>query len=632
MIEDNDDGLLGQAEYAEQACFDAPPAVGRSRKPSSCFISWGEYLMSRQGLSQQTKKGGKGDDKDPARERISASFEILGECRDPQARYWGMLLRWRDPDGNVRTKNIERTALHGDPAALCNSLEVDGLKVSTGKEKALQIYLSGAPVKGRATIADRTGWHEIGGLQVFVLPNETIGPITAEKVILGDAAVGPYAAKGTLEDWKAGVGALSSGHVLPVLSISAALAGPLLRLVGQEGGGFHLFGSSSKGKSTCAQMAASVWGRGGTPGYVRSWRSTANGLEGAAATASDTVLILDELGVINAQEAAAGLYQLANGAGKARAQRDGSLREPKSWREIVLSTGEITAEAKLREDKRKSRAGQLVRLLDIPADRGFGFGAFDNSGPDGDAGKLSNEIKRAAETAYGTAGIEFVRRIIAEGVDLTSDLARCAILDFMEANERVRGDGQVGRAAQRFGLLAAAGEMATALGITPWEPGEAEAAAAWAFDQWISGRGGAGQAEDRQAIEQVRLFIEQHGSSRFEDLDVTVERAVNNRAGYRKGSGEGQEWLVLPEVWKVDVCAGLDPIFVAKTLHAAGMLKMSGGKLQTNRKIGGADKRVYVITAAIIAGDTPDQSQNADNLFPLTKKTVSLVSRAIVTY
>ena len=53
-------------------------------------------------------------------------------------------------------------------------------------------------------------------------------------------------------------------------------------------------------------------------------------------------------------------------------------------------------------------------MLDIPADRGLGFGVFDNGGSEGDAGALARAIKSAASEAYGAAGPEFVRRIIAE--------------------------------------------------------------------------------------------------------------------------------------------------------------------------------------------------------------------------
>jgi putative DNA primase/helicase len=167
---------------------------------------------------------------------------------------------------------------------------------------------------------------------VFVLPSETIGPVAAETVILECAASAPYEVRGTLADWRAGVGALASGHVLPQLAISAAIAGPLLALAGGEGGGVHFHGLSSKGKTTILQAAASVWGRGASDGYVRTWRATANGLEGGAALATDTALVLDEMGVLDSREAAAAIYALANGGGKQRAGRDGALREPKSWR------------------------------------------------------------------------------------------------------------------------------------------------------------------------------------------------------------------------------------------------------------------------------------------------------------
>jgi len=569
--------------------------------PGTAFVSYGRFEMTRDGLTVEIEKG-RGDTKTKENIFVAAPFEILGACRDPHGREWGKFLRWRDPDGRTHSRHIAESALQGDPGPLCAGLVSDGLRINRNAQRHLADYLAGASIKRRVTTVFKTGWHEIGGHAVFVLPEITIGPRGAETVILDGAAHGPYEARGSLQDWQESLGKLASGHALPVLAISTALAGTLLHLAGQEGGGVNFFGQSSRGKTTLLQMAASVWGRGGSPGYVRAWRATANGLEGAAASASDTVLVLDELGQIEARDAAAALYSLSNGGGKVRAARDGAMREPKSWRVLTLSTGELATEAKLSEDRgRKARAGQLVRMLDIPTDRGFGV--FDHAGPGNDAGALAKQFKQAAISAYGTAGPAFVQRLIAEQV--TGVEVRAIIAEFVAAHVRPGADGQIDRAAQRLGMIAAAGELATKLGVTPFQQGEATAAAAWALAQWIGQRGGTEPAETRQAIEQVRLFIVLHGGSRFEALDDPDARPVNNRLGWCKGSGDTREWWIPSQTWRAEICNGLDPQLVARVLHERRMLRrQGGGTYQCTVNIGGgARSRAYVLTAAILEGD-----------------------------
>jgi putative DNA primase/helicase len=203
-------------------------------------------------------------------------------------------------------------------------------------------------------------------------------------------------------------------------------------------------------------------------------------------------------------------------------------------------------------------------------------------------------------SAYGAAGPEFVRRLIAK--DVTGADVRAMGADFTASTVPAGSDGQINRAAQRLGLIAAAGELATAMGLVPWQKGEARAVAAWALGQWIGGRGGTEPAEVRQAIETVRLFIEQHGESRFDPLDDTDARPVNNRAGWRKGSGPHREWMIPPEVWKTEICNGLDATLVARTLSERGMLLRAADGFQPVRKIDGGSKRVYVVTANIFDG------------------------------
>jgi putative DNA primase/helicase len=186
---------------------------------------------------------------------ICAPVEIIGACRSPHGDSWGKYLQWRDADGRTHARHVADAALQGDPASLCATLADEGLNINRSQQR----QLGGIYVKSRITIVHRTGWHEIGSHPVFVLPNETTGPISCERVILDSSAAGPYEARGSLKDWQDGIGALSSGHALPVLAISAAFTGPLLYLAGQEGGGLNIFGGSSKGKTTIIQAAASVW-------------------------------------------------------------------------------------------------------------------------------------------------------------------------------------------------------------------------------------------------------------------------------------------------------------------------------------------------------------------------------------
>ena len=92
-------------------------------------------------------------------------------------------------------------------------------------------------------------------------------------------------------------------------------------------------------------------------------------------------------------------------------------------------------------------------------------------------------------------------------------------------------------------------------------------------------------------MEQVRLFIEQHGDSRFDPLDNPDAKPSPNRAGWRKGEGEEREWFIPPETWKSEICAGLDAGFVARTLAERGMLLRASDGFQPVREKSAASEQ-----------------------------------------
>ena len=406
--------------------------------------------------------------------------------------------------------------------------------VSVRHRRQLIDYLNCVDSAQRVTIVARTGWHTIGEQLVFVLPAESFGNPSNETVVLNNTKTSPYAERRTLADWQNGIGRLCARQRLGVLAVSAAFAGPLLDIANQDGGGIHYRGPSSTGKTSHLRCAASVWG---STDFMRSWRATANALEATAEQHTDTLLVLDELNAGTGKEVYAAAYQLAAGIGKGRAHRDGSARKPKIWRVMFISSGEVSLAAKLAEDGHGSRAkaGQEVRLLDIEADVGTGHGAFDSPGFERDAASLAEAIRNAAGEAYGTAGPAFVKALIDNGIEQTISMVADLVNGFCRKTAALGTDGQVRRAAQRLALVAAAGEIAREFGIVPhWREGEATEAAEFALRQWIASRGGSEAAEALAAVQQVRLFIEKYGTSRFEDVDNPTN-SIANRAGWVEG-------------------------------------------------------------------------------------------------
>jgi uncharacterized protein (DUF927 family) len=526
---------------------------------------------------------------------LAAPFEILGRVRDPQSQSWARLLRWKDDDSVVHQHPVGDQDLHGEGSALCATLANGGLKIATGSVRHHFIdYLNRVRVENRITIVPRTGWHDIGDRKIFVLPTNADSKV----IIAGATTVSPYAASGTLSDWQDSIGKLAEGHSRAMFAVSVAFVPPLLDLIGEGGGGFNLKGASSIGKTSLLTAAASVWSHGGEQGnFIKTWRATANGLEGTAAIYSHTLLPLDELSIASGYEVSNIVYSLASGIGKQRSQRDGSARAPRTWRVTILSTGEIGIVAKIQEAGRRARAGQEVRIIDVDADAERGYGVFDQAD---DAKKLADDIKRAAATFYGTAGSAFVKAIESAGIESAVSTIRATQEAFR--NDVVKGShtGQVLRVADRFGLVAAAGELAVALGILPWQVGIAADAADIMFEGWHQDRGGDDPAEVRTAIEQIRGLLERHGDGRFDSVTPHLDtRPVIDRLGYVHGEGEERQWWIPPQTWKEVFCAGLDAKMIAKALVRRGLL-LPGEEGRTNRlvRIGDKPTRVYVLPVA----------------------------------
>lgn len=421
---------------------------------------------------------------------------------------------------------------------------------------------------------------------------------------------------GSLESWQHNIGRLAVGNSRLVLAISTALAAPLLCPTNSESGGFHFRGASSTGKSTALEVAGSVWGGGGIRGYIRTWRATSNGLESVAALHCDGLLCLDEMGQVDAKEAGQVAYMLSNGVGKSRAKQDGMARRATEWRLLFLSSGEIGLADKIAEDRRgrKVAAGQQVRIVDVPADAGAGLGLFEELHDFDTGDALARHLKSAIKEHHGYPARAFVKLLV-DHFDAIAPRAKAISEAFVADHCPANADGQVKRVAGRLALVAAGGEMATQAGILPWPSLEASDGAARCFKDWLATRGGTEASEDVEAIASVRRFIEAHGESRFQPMGTLepkdsdgnpIERPIYNRVGFRRIENGRTEYVILPEAWRSEICAGQDPTLVMRVLRQHGYLRVgSDNKPQVPIRLPKTEKqaRCYIVFADILGHD-----------------------------
>jgi putative DNA primase/helicase len=552
---------------------------------------------------------------DPEAIHVCGPLRVLAATHDGNGQDWGVLLEWQDQDDRIHRWAMPRSLLAGDGTELRSLLLSRGLFIGPSRkarEKLAEFLMRSKPA-ARVRIVQRIGWHDTPTGSVFVLPEGALGNGGANQAMLQTErfdALPPLNHAGSLADWQHEVAAHAAGNSRLMLALGAAFAAPLLGLVGAEGGGFHLRGPSSIGKSTALQVAGSVWGGGGLRGWVRSWRATDNALEAVAAAHCDLLLCLDEMGEASPETVAASAYALANGAGKSRAARDGGARRPAEWRVLFLSTGEEGIADRLAEARggpKRARAGQEVRVLDVPADTGV-FGLFETLHQHRGAAALADHLRDAVRRCHGTAGRAWLERLAADP-DGTARNARERIAAFVATHVPDEASGQVRRAVERFALAAAAGEMAIRFGILPLDLGYAERGVAACFKAWLTARGGGvGAAEEAVAIAQVRAFLEQHGEARFtpigegEPAGAVTGRPTIDRAGFRRSGEDGETFYILPESFRQRVCAGLDARAVAHALIRAGHMQPGdGNNLAARVRLPGTKKplRVYVVRPSI---------------------------------
>ena len=278
-----------------------------------------------------------------------------------------------------------------------------------------------------------------------------------------------------------------------------------------------------------------------------------------------------------------------------------SLQETKTWRLVYLSSGEIPAKMKMEAGNRKAKAGQMLRLMDIPITGGV---ITDPHGQE--PAKFAEALKDSCRKHFGHAGPTFVKRLIdkaEESIDFLQELTKewenyrnNIVPEGLEAGQK--------RALSRLALVGVAGALACRLNILPFDEDEVERAILHVRDTWIETNQHISDAA--RAVQDIRDYINQH-EARFAsvntDLDSIFENAIHNKAGYQYKQGGLDLFLFYDHAFK-EACKGVPANQVANQLKKEGFLHINNpGKNKARFKVSESRKEAFYAVNVTIKED-----------------------------
>ncbi|CAH3354505.1 TPA: DUF927 domain-containing protein [Klebsiella michiganensis] len=499
---------------------------------------------------------------------LCSPLDVVGTGRDDKDQY--LIMRWQAFGADALTTAAIPLADIGEREGW-RTLKNGGVNVTTKSSlrAILADWLQRSGARELWRVAHATGWQ----CGAYIMPDgEVIG--TPEHPVLfngrSSAAAG-YTVKGTPDSWRKSVACLVAGNYSMMTATAAALAAPLIGLTGADGFGIHFYEQSSAGKTTTANVASSLYGN---PDVLRlTWYGTALGLANEAAAHNDGLMPLDEVGQgsdpVSVSQSA---YALFNGVGKLQGAKEGGNRDLKRWRTVAISTGEMDLETFIATAGRKTKAGQLVRLLNIPLSKAVHFHEHRNGKQHADA------LKEAYQHHHGAAGRQWIKWLADHQQQATEAVREC------EARWRslIPADygEQIHRVAARFAILEAALLLGEA--VTGWDAQTCRDAIQHSYNAWLR-EFGTGNKEHQQIIEQCEAFLNAYGLSRFAPLPYDPQDLpIAELMGYRDNGERFDDpmlFYVLPEPFKKHVAGSQNKDVAARILHEAGMLrKPASGK------------------------------------------------------
>jgi hypothetical protein len=391
------------------------------------------------------------------------------------------------------------------------------------------------------------------------------------------------------------------------IGFSSAIIGLIGKSIEADSLAIHIYGESTTGKTTAAQLAASVWGnpsRTGS-GLLRDWNSTQNALIAELRNNTGVTVVLDEASMSNVYDFTNTIYKLASGRDKSRLNRDAQMKETATWYTTIVSTGEhaLTTHA-------NNNIGLLMRVIEI------GDLVWTNSGAHAD------RIKRKTVDNFGLGGPIFAEHLIATGKE--EIIKRWAeqqqkIFDYAEGEDRFQH-----RMANKLAIITTTAKLVNECFEIELDVNAILELLFKAEKTRLPNRDLAGRAYD-YLMEQVAIASRKNFTNHYGENIGEIEGSMYSDLWGEKIMKNGKSELVIfPSVFEklMDQGGFEEPNSILRKWKEQGVLNAEKDRLTRRRKIGGSRTPVHVIKIK-------DDEENAEDEKKEVKKEKEMDQEAI---
>ena len=269
-----------------------------------------------------------------------------------------------------------------------------GLPVSSKNAADIVAYLSDYENANLNVIPlvksiSRVGWLDSSSFFPYIKNKDIIFESEHKEAMRIAESMTP---KGDFETWLKSAKLLRD-NLFGRFLLASSFASPMLEILKHRVFFVHIWNDSKSGKTAAIKMAISVWGD--PTRLMGSFNATNVGLERMACILKHIPFAIDELQVLNSRKLSVEniIYSLANGFGRLRGSKDGTIQETLSWRNNVITSGEQPM------TKENSNDGAMTRVLEL-------------YGKPCDNAEYAHQFHLISENNYGFAGRMFIEYLI----------------------------------------------------------------------------------------------------------------------------------------------------------------------------------------------------------------------------